>query len=106
MFMGLAWTFGNFAPSLPSPQRDCGLELRKIDSNRKAGFRDYFSAGGTAPSGERFLWDRPSREGGGKGIWESVDGPAFVLRHRARTGRGDKKFAHHGAAWRAPSFNG
>jgi hypothetical protein len=34
--------------------------LSRIDSNRKARFRDYFPAGGTAPSGERFLRDRLS----------------------------------------------
>src|SRR3974390_744193 len=74
MFMGLAWTCRNFAASLPLPQRDCGLELSKIDSNRKAGPRDYSQAGGTAPSGERFLRDRPSREGGARGFWRALMG--------------------------------
>src|SRR3974390_913740 len=54
MRLGFAWTRPNFAPSLPSPQRACRLELIRIDSNQKAVFRDYAVAGGTVASGERF----------------------------------------------------
>ena len=74
MFMGLPWTFRNFAPALPLPPRAYGLELSRIDSNRKAGFRDYWPAGGTAASGERFLWDRLSREAAARGFGRTLMG--------------------------------